>query len=452
MQLNQSKSKVDEIVKRAKNEGDLPINGTSNIEEFISQLSTPRKIIILTMEGQSMDESIQKLSKEMESGDVIVGTSTVGFPSYLRHAESLKSEGIHFMVMGLSRDEEVARNGLCFIADGSQEAFNLMEPILVKCAAQANGWPCVYFGPIGSGKCITMVHNGIKYADMQIIAEAYDILKNVVEMSNEDMSKKFASWNKGDLSSYLMEITSKILNEADDITGGEEYLLNKILDQNALSDAGRWIMHEAVEQIIAAPTIARALDVRHLVAKKEERIRVSKMAEIPHSISYCPKKQLVEDLENCLYSCRLSIYAQGMSIIKSVSDANGWEINLAECARIFKSGCIIRSKILDKIQDAFNSDPSLPNLLLDPTLADELKWKQYAWRRIITLSVAYGVACPAFCASLTYYDTYRRKSLPVNLIRAQQDFLSGYSYERTDVEGSFHCQWTDKRMRGDNNI
>lgn len=440
---NRSPAKVDVTVQRAKDEGELPLVGAYNIEEFISKLSKPRKVILLVMAGKPVDEMIALLSEHMEEGDVIVDGGNEWYPNTIRRSESLEAKGILFMGMGISGGEEGARHGPSLMPGGPRRAFDLMEDILMKCAAQVDDGPCTtYIGPIGSGNYVKMVHNGIEYADMQLIAEAYDILRKIVQMSNEEMAAKFADWNEGILNSYLIDITAKILAKPDDVTG-EGYVVDHILDKTGMKGTGRWTVQEAAEESVAAPSIASALDVRYMSSRKEERVEAAKVLHGPRDISYCPKEQLVEDLVSALYSSKLCSYAQGMSLIKCASDKNGWNINLSECARIWKGGCIIRAKILDRIQSALGAKAKLVNLMMDQTFADELKRKQFAWRRIVTLCVAYGVPCPAFCASLNYYDIYRSEKLPANLTQAQRDFFGGHTYERTDREGQFHCTWTE---------
>jgi len=348
-----------------------------------------------------------------------------------------------FMGMGISGGEEGARHGPSLMPGGPKAAYDLMEPILVKCAAQVGDTPCTaYLGPVGSGNYVKMVHNGIEYADMQLIAEVYDVLKKIVGMSNEDAAAKFNSWNKGVLSSYLIEITAQILEKPDDVTG-EGYVLDYILDKTGMKGTGRWTVQEAAEQSVAAPTITAALDVRYISGRKEERVKASKMLSGPQDIPNISKDQIVEDLHGALYASKICCYAQGLSLIKAASDANNWNINLSECVHLWRGGCIIRAGLLEKIHKAFASDADLPNLMVDPSFAEELNHKQFAWRRIATLGVACGLGCSALTSALNYFDCYRRENLPANLTQAQRDFFGGHTYERIDAEGSFHCAWTE---------
>jgi len=440
---NRSQPKVDLTVNRAKAEGNLPLVGSSSVEEFVSKLSKPRKVIILVQAGKPVDATIAALSEYMEEGDLIIDGGNEWFPNSVRRAEELKPKGINFIGMGISGGEEGARNGPSLMPGGPKESYDIIAPILTKCAAQVSDGECVaYCGPVGSGNYIKMVHNGIEYGDMQLIGEVYDVLKNIVGMSNLDLAKQFAKWNEGELSSYLIEITAKILAKKDDLTG-EGYVVDYILDKTGSKGTGRWTVQEAAEQSVACPTLAAALDCRYISARKEERLRIAEFLKGPTDFPNVAKDQIIEDLEASLYSAKVCSYAQGLALIKAASDANGWGVNLSECARLWKGGCIIRAKLLDKIQAAFDNDEDLSNLMADPTFAAELNGKQLSWRRIATLCIASGIPMPGICASLNYFDSYRTENLPANLTQAQRDFFGGHTYERTDKEGVFHTAWTD---------
>jgi len=325
---------------------------------------------------------------------------------------------------------------------GKRKAYDLMEPIITKCAAQVSDGACTgYLGPIGSGNYVKMVHNGIEYGDMQLIAEVYDCLRKIVGYNNKDMAREFAKWNEGDLSSYLIEITAKILAKEDDLTG-EGYVVDYVLDKTGMKGTGRWTVQEAAEQSVAAPTITASLDARYISGRKDERVAASKILNGPTGAPNVSKPQIIADLGAALYCAKVCSYAQGIGIIKAASEANDWNVDLSMCAKMWKGGCIIRAKLLDKIQDALAKNPNLPNLMVDPGFAKELNDRQMAWRRIVTLCIASGVACPSLSASLSYFDSYRRESLPANLTQAQRDFFGGHTYERIDAEGPHHCAWT----------
>mmetsp|Transcript_16338 Transcript_16338/g.23267 ORF Transcript_16338/g.23267 Transcript_16338/m.23267 type:complete len:495 (+) Transcript_16338:152-1636(+) len=441
---NRSPSKVDLTVRRAKDEKNLPIVGSTSPENFVSQLKKPRRIVILVMAGKPVDDTITALSAYMEPGDLIVDGGNEWYPNSIRRAEQLAMRGILFMGMGISGGEEGARNGPSLMPGSTKKAYELMEPILTKCAAQVEDGACTgYIGPVGSGNYVKMVHNGIEYGDMQLIAEVYDILKNIVGIPNNDMARQFARWNEGELSSYLIEITAKILAKADDVTS-EGYVVDKILDKTGSKGTGKWTVQEAAEQGVAGSVITASLDARYLSARKQERIDASKVLTGPKETPNVSKPQIVEDLGAALYCAKICSYAQGIGIIHAASKANNWDVDLAMCAKMWKGGCIIRAKLLDKIQAAFTKNPDLPNLMMDPSFAKELNERQMSWRRIVTLCIASGITCPALSASLTYFDSYRRESLPANLTQAQRDFFGGHTYERIDhPDGTpFHCAWT----------
>eukprot|EP00579_Thalassiosira_antarctica_P000936 CAMPEP_0201866616 /NCGR_PEP_ID=MMETSP0902-20130614/1133_1 /ASSEMBLY_ACC=CAM_ASM_000551 /TAXON_ID=420261 /ORGANISM="Thalassiosira antarctica, Strain CCMP982" /LENGTH=490 /DNA_ID=CAMNT_0048391619 /DNA_START=90 /DNA_END=1562 /DNA_ORIENTATION=+ len=443
---NRSPAKVELTVNRAKEEGNLPLVGSSDVEDFVKQLSKPRKVIILVMAGKPVDETIALLTQYMEEGDVIVDGGNEWFQNTLRRSKELEVKGIHFVGMGISGGEEGARNGPSLMPGGPKVAYDMIEPILSKCAAQVNDGPCTgYVGPVGAGNYVKMIHNGIEYGDMQLIGEVYDIMKNVLKLSNEEMANIFAEWNKSELDCYLIEITSQILAKKDDVTD-EGYVIDYVLDKTGMKGTGRWTIQEAAERSVAAPTMAASLDARYISARKDERVKASTILKGPDMTSAeipVHKAQLLDDLKAALYASKVCSYAQGLGIIKGCSDDMSWNVNLSECARLWKGGCIIRAALLQKIQDALARDNKLPNLILDPVIAGELNERTAAWRRVIVTAIGYGVATPALSGSLNYFDSYRRASLPANLTQAQRDFFGGHTYERTDREGVFHTAWTD---------
>jgi 6-phosphogluconate dehydrogenase len=439
---NRSLSKVDATVQRAKDEGNLPIVGSKSVAEFVGRLSKPRKVVILVQAGKPVDDTIEKLSTYMEPGDVIIDGGNEWFPNSITRAKSLESMGIHFIGMGISGGEEGARNGPSLMPGGPKEAYDLVEPIFTKCAAQVERTgPCVaYLGPVGAGNYVKTVHNGIEYGDMQLIAEVYDVLKHVLGMNNEEIADVFDEWNQGELQSYLIEITAKIFRKKGD--GDEGYVVDTILDKTGMKGTGRWTVQEAAERGVAAPTIAASLDTRMLSGRKEERVNASKILLAP-PIGEVDKVQVIEDLRAALYASKVTSYAQGLSLIKAASDEFEWEVDLSECARLWMGGCIIRAKLLDRIQMAFAEQPHLPNLLVDSGIASEMNERSLPWRRLVALCMMRGIACPSLSSSLTYFDTYRRERLPANLTQAQRDFFGGHTYERVDKDGRFHTAWTD---------
>jgi 6-phosphogluconate dehydrogenase len=440
---NRSPDKVDATVARAEAEGNLPLVGFKDIKEFVHSLAKPRKVIILVVAGKPVDSTIAALAEHMEEGDIIIDGGNEWFPNSVRRAEELKPKGIHFIGMGISGGEEGARNGPSLMPGGPKEAFDALEPILLKCAAQVDDGACTtYLGPVGSGNYVKMVHNGIEYGDMQLIAEAYDILKIAGGLTNTELAQVFDEWNKGELESFLIEITAQIFAKKDDL-GSDDFLLDKILDKTGMKGTGRWTVQEAAERSIAAPTMTAALDARYLSARKEERIIASKILAGPSEIPSVDKQQLIDDVRQALYASKICSYAQGLNLIREAGNQLGWNVDLGECARIWKGGCIIRAAFLDRIKGAYAKDPTLISLLIDPDFSQELNARQYSWRRVVSLAVASGIPTPSFSGSLSYYDSFRRERLPANLTQAQRDFFGGHTYERTDREGQFHCEWTE---------
>jgi 6-phosphogluconate dehydrogenase len=438
---NRSPEKVDTTVQRAKDEGNLPLNGFKSPKEFVESLQKPRKVILLVQAGAAVDATIELLSQYMEPGDILVDGGNEWFPNSVRRAESLQSKGIMFMGMGISGGEEGARNGPSLMPGGPKEAYDALEPILTKCAAQVDDGACVtYVGSIGSGNYVKMIHNGIEYGDMELIGEIYDVLRTCAGCTNEDLALLFNEWNKGELESFLIEITANIMSKTDD--KGPGYLVDKILDKTGMKGTGRWTVQEAAERSVAAPTMAAALDVRYLSARKEERVAASRVLSGPSEVPNVERGQIIADCKEALFCAKVCSYAQGMCVIQGASEQMDWGVNLSECARIWKGGCIIRAGFLDRIRSAFASDTNLKNLLMDPSFAAEMNRKQASWRRIVTLCIASGIGCPALSASLSYYDTYRRASLPANLTQAQRDYFGGHSFERIDMPGNYHARWT----------
>ncbi|GMI47280.1 hypothetical protein TrCOL_g9506 [Triparma columacea] len=447
---NRSPAKVDTTVKRAADEGITTLTGVKSPKDFVAALSKPRKVILLVMAGKPVDDTIAQLAEYMEEGDLIVDGGNEWFPNSVRRSKELEPKKIMFMGMGISGGEEGARNGPSLMPGGPKVGYDMMEPILTKCAAQIGEEPCTtYCGEIGSGNYIKMVHNGIEYGDMQLIAEAYAVMKQIVGLDNDKMSAHFAEWNKGDLASYLIQITADILKKKDDKTDDGSYVVDKILDKTGMKGTGRWTVQEAAEQSVPAPTIAAALDTRFLSGRKDERVAASLLLKGPSEVPSVAHEQIMEDLQAALYAAKICSYAQGLCLIKAASDKNSWNVDLGECCRIWRGGCIIRSVQLDHMKAAFVKDPTLKNLMIDPDFAASLNQRQAAWRRIVTLCIASGIPCPAFCASLNYFDSYRTKNLPANLTQAQRDFFGAHTFERTDMEGSHHVEWTDDHKKID---
>lgn len=373
------------------------------------------------------------------------------FEESIRRTKYLEEKGFNFVSMGVSGGEIGARHGPSLMPSGRKESYDALESILTKIAAQVDNEACVtYIGGAGSGNYVKMVHNGIEYGDMELIIEVYHMLKNA-GFSNDEMSGIFREWNKGELESYLVEITNLILAKHDeDVTGlpaQEGFLVDKILDVAGSKGTGMMTVKEAAERGVSAPTIASALFERYISGEKDMRMRAAAMMPGPaFDWSSVDKEQLVSDLRDALFCSKLVAYAQGLQLIHQASVEFNWGINLGECARIWKGGCIIRAKILDKIKQAFSKEGGLTHLLLDPEFAQELVKRQTAWRRVVGLAVATGVSIPALTSSLEYFDSFRSQRLPMNLLQAQRDFFGSHTFERVDQPRgkAFHCRWTSE--------
>ena len=448
---NRSSDRVDECIERAEREEVAEkMFGFKDPEEFVSGLKKPRRIIMLLKAGPPVDKTIQKLNEFLEPGDILIDGGNEWYEETIRRSKELEPKGILYMGMGISGGESGARHGPSLMPGGPREAFDAIEPILTKIAAQAEEGPCVtYIGNQGSGNYVKMVHNGIEYGDMQLICEAYDILKHA-GFTNEEMAKIFAKWNEEELQSYLYGITVDILRKKDtDIEGlpsSDDYLLDKILDTSGNKGTGKMTVKESTERSVPTPTIATSLYQRFIAADKDTRMEASKLFYAPKfDWSKIQRDQLVEDLKSALYCSKICSYAQGLNLIHKASDELGWGINLGECARIWLGGCIIQAKFLNEIRHAYEADPNLASLFFDPSFRDALIKNQAGWRRIVTLSVATGITCPAICESLSYFDTYRRQHLPSNLIQAQRDYFGGHTFARVDQPSDkmFHCRWTE---------
>ena len=393
-----------------------------------------------------MDATIETLVPYLDPGDILIDGGNEWYEKSIQRTKGLEEKGILFVSMGVSGGEIGARHGPSLMPGGRKVAYEALENILTKIAAQVDGEACVtYIGGAGSGNYVKMVHNGIEYGDMELIAEIYGLLK-ASGFGNEEMSAIFGAWNRSELESYLIEITSLILAKPDEMVG-EGYLIDRILDVAGSKGTGMMTVKEAAERGVSAPTIASALFERYISGEKDLRMRAASMMNGPSfDWGTIDRTQLVSDLKDALFCSKVVAYAQGLDIIRRASLEFNWGINLGECARIWKGGCIIRAKILDRINKAFAKDTSLENLLLDPEFAEELVRRQQAWRRVVSLAVAGGVPVPALTASLQYFDSFRSQRLPTNLLQAQRDFFGSHTFERVDQpRGQFyHCRWTSE--------
>jgi len=441
--FNRSVAKTDDTVLRAKEEGlDDRLSGYPTMAEFVASLERPRKVIMLVKAGAPVDATISSLLDHLEEGDLIIDGGNEWYENTERRAKEVQAKGINYMGMGVSGWEEGARFGPSLMPGGSKASWEGMQPILSKIAAQVNDGPCVtYIGPGGAGNYVKMIHNGIEYGDMQLIGEAYDVLRTIGGMSNAEISKIFEQWNAAELDSFLIEITSKILATPDDIAGSGD-LVDKVLDQTGSKGTGMWTIQEAARRAVPVPTMAASLDGRYLSSLKEQRVAASKILTGPDTPT-SSDPGLVDDVRRALYASKICSYAQGMNLIRQTGEENDWSLDLGEIARIWKGGCIIRAAFLDRIKAAYGKDEKLASLLVDPDFAQELAAAQTSWRRIVSLAVGAGIAVPALSGSLAYYDSYRRECLPSSqLVQAQRDFFGAHTYRRLDREGVFHTRWS----------
>ncbi|KAL9677921.1 hypothetical protein QQ045_015758 [Rhodiola kirilowii] len=445
---NRTSTKVDETLLRANQEGSLPLTGHYTPRDFVLSIKRPRSVIILVKAGSPVDQTIAALTEHMEQGDTIIDGGNEWYQNTERRIKEAENRGLLYLGMGVSGGEEGARNGPSLMPGGHFEAYSNVESILKKVAAQVEDGPCVtYIGEGGAGNFVKMVHNGIEYGDMQLISEAYDVLRLVGGCSNEELAEIFDEWNRGELESFLVEITADIFKVKDEFGDGE--LVDKILDKTGMKGTGKWTVQQAAELSVAAPTIASSLDCRYLSGLKDERVAAAdilKDAGLVEQVEYVrskvDKKRLIEDVRQALYASKICSYAQGMNLLRAKSNEKEWNLNLGELARIWKGGCIIRAVFLDRIKKAYQRNPSLASLVVDPEFAKEIVQRQAAWRRVVGVAIEAGISMPGLGASLAYFDTYRRNRLPANLVQAQRDLFGAHTYERIDRPGAFHTEWT----------
>ena len=413
-----------------------------SIEDFVQSLERPRKILIMVKAGAPVDAVIAQLKPLLEPGDMIIDGGNSLFRDTERRTKDLEDSNFGFVGMGVSGGEEGALNGPSLMPGGTETAYGELAPILNKIAAQVDDGSCVtYIGPGGAGHYVKMVHNGIEYGDMQLIAEAYDLLKNTLGLDHQQLHEVFTEWNTTDeLNSYLIEITADIFKFIDPDTNLA--LVDVIQDAAGQKGTGRWTVESAFELAVPIPTMTAAVNARVVSFYKEERVAASKELTGPTGKYEGDVKEFVNKIRDALYCSKMCSYAQGMALLAKASKEFNYELSLSECARIWKGGCIIRAGFLDKIKNAYMENPDLPNLLLAPEFKQSILDRQDAWRDVLSVSNKLGIPVPAFAASLNYFDSYRRDRLPQNLTQAQRDYFGAHTYERTDKPGAFHTEWT----------
>lgn len=437
---NRSTDKVDDFVARHPGK---KISGQKSPEAFVRSIERPRRIIMMVKAGKPVDDTIASLVPFLEQGDMLVDGGNEFFTETERRVQELQSKGIRYVGMGVSGGEEGARHGPSMMPGGERAAYDALAPVLTKVSAQVDDGPCVdYMGPGGAGHYVKMVHNGIEYGDMQLIAEAYDVLATVGGFGHAELAETFFGYNKGELQSFLIEITAKIFTKKDD-QGTGKMLVDQILDAAGMKGTGKWTVQEAAELGSPVPTIASSVEARALSSRQKERAELSRMlgGPTPKPLPGVDKSKLKEEVRHALYASKICSYAQGMSLLRAASEARSWGLDLGRIARIWKGGCIIRAQFLDRIKTAYGKNPSLANLFFDSDFGKELSERQTGWRRVVTLGVEHGLAMPTMMASLSYYDSYRRARCPANLIQAQRDFFGAHTFQRIDREGAFHAKW-----------
>jgi 6-phosphogluconate dehydrogenase len=423
------------------------IQPTRTMEDFVGALKRPRKAMIMVKAGAPVDAVIGQLAPLLEKGDVIIDGGNSLFTDTQRRGKELEDRGIHFVGMGVSGGEEGALKGPSLMPGGSRESWEILAPIFRKIAAQVDGEPCCrYMGPDGAGHYVKMVHNGIEYGDIQLICEAYAILKDVLAMQASELADIFAEWNKGELDSYLIEITSQIFRKIDPETG--KPLVDMILDKAGQKGTGIWTLQSAIRQSVVISTINAAVEARVISSRKEERVAASKILPQPKARKFKgDRTRLVNAVRDALYASKIVSYAQGMELLRAASSEYKWNLNLSDIATIWRGGCIIRAKFLNRIVEAYQRDPDLHNLLLDRYFTKIIRKAQRNWRVAVSTAIKHGVAVPAFSASLAYFDSYRQARLPANLLQAQRDFFGAHTYERIDKPGVFHTEWIESDQK-----
>ena len=423
---------------------DLNIVGTYTMEEFVQSLQKPRRIMLMVKAGQPTDDMIQQLKKYLEPGDILIDGGNAFYQDTIRRSKELEAIGIHYIGAGVSGGEEGALHGPAIMPGGSKEAYDQVADILTSISAKVNGDPCcTYIGPDGAGHYVKMVHNGIEYGDMQLISEAYHLLKDLLDMDAEELHEVFKEWNQGELNSYLIEITADIFTKVDQDT--KKPLVELILDTAGQKGTGKWTSQSSLDLGVPLSIITQSVYSRFLSAMKEERVQASQTLRGPkkgcHTVIE-DREALIESVRKALYASKICSYAQGFAQMKAASDAFGWDLKPGEIAMIFRGGCIIRAQFLQNIKEAYDRDPNLKNLLLDPYFKGIVEDYQEAWREVVATAVLNGIPVPAFASAINYYDSYRSEKLPANLLQAQRDYFGAHTYQRIDREGVFHTEWT----------
>ena len=436
---NRTTSRTEQFVKEHGDEGDF--RAASTVAEFVSSLARPRRAIIMVKAGGPTDAVIDELAAVMEPGDMIVDGGNAHFDDTRHREAALRERGIHFVGTGISGGEEGALNGPSIMPGGAPEAYESLGPLLEDIAAKVDGVPCcVHVGPDGAGHFVKMVHNGIEYSDMQLIAESYDLLRQALDLTPQQIADVFREWNAGDLESYLIQITAEVLGHLDAATG--KPFVDIVVDQAEQKGTGRWTVQNALELGVPVTGIAEAVFARALSGHPEQRA-AARTLKGPRLLA--PDGDLVEDVRLALYASKIVAYAQGFDQMTAASQEYGWDIDRGAMATIWRGGCIIRARFLDRIRAAYDARPDLPTLLVDPSFAGTLADAQDSWRRVVSTAATIGVPTPGFSSALAYYDGLRRDRLPAALVQGLRDYFGAHTYRRTDRDGVFHTDWSADR-------
>ena len=443
--FNRTTSVVDELmVGRAAGKKFV---GCHSIEELVKNLKTPRKIMLMVKAGPAVDALIDQLIPLLSPGDVIIDGGNTHYADSERRTKYVEGAGLLFIGTGVSGGEEGALLGPSLMPGGSEKGWPLIKPIFQAIAAKVgpkNDIPCCeWVGPRGAGHYVKMVHNGIEYGDMQLICEAYYILKHSLNLSNDDFYNVFAEWNRGELDSYLIEITRDIFSVKDEETG--DYLVDRILDKAGAKGTGKWMSQLALDLGVPSTLVTEAVFARSLSALKDARVRASKVLKGPNAKFQGDRKEFIEQVRQALYASKICSYAQGYVQLQAAAKEHQWPLDYGSIALLWRGGCIIRARFLERIKEAFDADRNLENLLLAPYFTEAIHKAQPAWRHVVKTAAELGVAVPAFSAALAYYDGYRQERLPANLLQAQRDYFGAHTYERTDKPDVFHTDWLRKR-------
>ena len=442
---NRSSARTEDLVQTHSDKKFVP---GYTVEEFVKSIKAPRRILLMVKAGAGTDAVIEELLPFLEKGDILIDGGNTFFEDTMRRSEKLAESGINFIGMGVSGGELGALQGPSMMPGGQRKAYDLVEPILKEIAAKApeDGKPTVaYIGPNGAGHYVKMVHNGIEYGDMQLIAESYDLLKRLLKLDKDALAGTFAEWNKGELDSYLIEITADILTRDDDLGSGKP-MVDMILDRAGNKGTGKWSSQSALEVGAPQSLITESVYARYISAMKEDRVAASKVLAGPEFNFEGDVDATVEDIREALYFGKIMSYAQGFDQLRMASDHYDWDLQYGELAQLWRAGAIIRARFLQRITDAYNNEAGLHNLLLDPYFKDIAEKYQAAARRVIALATAAGVPVPSLSAAVAYFDSYRSEVLPANLIQAQRDYFGAHTYERTDKPAGemYHYSWYEE--------